>query len=130
MATGNSLIDAGGAAELKQLRRDITATGFALGDPLFSVSIVRTDPTTAEETTADAVDVILSWDRRSGDQRAYSGDAGGSAPVTGRLKKFSPWDVKRGDRFALPDGTSGEVTRVPPERGGAIRAYFTVDVGL
>ena len=44
------------------------------------------------------------------------------------LSALAPWDVRPGDRFTLPDGTSGRVTLVPPARLGVQRALADLEV--
>lgn len=44
------------------------------------------------------------------------------------LSAIAPWDVRPGDRFTLPDGTSGKVSLVPPARLGVQTALADLEV--
>ena len=44
------------------------------------------------------------------------------------LSAIAPWDVRPGDRFTLPDGTSGKVGVVPPARLGVQTALADLEV--
>ena len=46
----------------------------------------------------------------------------------GEFHKWEPFDVRRGDRFTLyPSGETGSITGVPYEKGGVVRAGFTLE---
>lgn len=128
MATGVSLIDPGDIGAINQLRRDAQATALALADPPISIVLVRRDPETGVATPLAAKEVVLRWDDRSAISEV-GGEGGGSAPVTGQMKAFEPWNVQRNDRFALADGTTGTIEFVQPARGGVVRATFVADIG-
>ena len=44
------------------------------------------------------------------------------------LTALAPWDVRPGDRFSLPDGTSGKVSVVPPAKLGVQTALADLEV--
>jgi hypothetical protein len=124
-----SLIDAGDVAEIFQVRRDGLATAFALADPgPFSCTLSRRSGGDIDE--GDATDVILTWDRvRGAGQGSAREDIMATVPMTGQLRAYEGWDVKRNDRFALPDGRVGIIDSVPPPKNGAQKARFSVDLG-
>lgn len=64
-------------------------------------------------------------------QRLPLGDRQGGASLQVQqadLSALAPWDVRPGDRFTLPDGTSGRVRLVPPARLGVQEALADLEV--
>lgn len=126
MAT--SLIEPADIAAIQAVRRDAIATAFALADPPVSITLSRRAGGDIDD--GDAVDVILTWDRVRGVGTGAGGDdILETVPMSGKLKAYEGWDVKRNDRFALSDGRVGVINAVPPPKNGAQTARFHIDLG-
>lgn len=126
MASGTSLLGAGDVAQLRQLKRDALATRLSLKDPSVVITLHRIDPETGIGADLAPTTVALSWDAPAAER---SSDSGGTAPVSGTMSAFDPWNVARGDTFALPGGETGSIGFVQPVDAGIVRATFTVDIG-
>lgn len=111
-----------------RLRARAWRTRYGLSDPRYTISLRRVDPDTQQRVdVAGPVEVVVTPATVQPDSPA-SGAGGVGAFDTGTLDRFGEWDVRKGDTFALDDGTgqgpSGFVTDVPVRIDGRTVANY------
>ena len=114
---------------INQVRRDILATRIALQGEQ-SVTLRRLNPSSGLMVSIPAQIVDVKLDQTGGGVALNPGEAAMTSRISGRLRKETPFDVKPGDRFMLPEGWSASVTLVDDESpANIITAYFTANTG-
>lgn len=127
-----SLLRGSTIATIKKLRVDGWLTARASADPQLSITFVRVDETTGDETTLPAQDVVVDWHTAlvPGPSSVNPGEEPlllGPILLTFRRPTALVFDVTVGDRFSLQQGF-GIVLRVY-ENAGMTYAECSLDEG-
>lgn len=125
---GTSFLSAADAAAIKQIRADGFATRLAVADPPVDLILARQNAVTGAYEAVPAQRVVVSYANRQA--QGGSGEATATQLADGEFVKDLPFDVRVGDRFALPSGQVGHVTAAPFAQGGIQKASFVVDEGV
>lgn len=125
---GTSFLTAADVADIKQLRADGFATRLAVADPQVDLVLARYNVVSGQYDQLAAQRVVISYANRQPDDS--SDEASASQLAGGEFVKDLPFDVRVGDRFALPSGQQGHVVQVPMAMNGLQRAAFQIDEGV
>lgn len=112
------------AAKIKAIRLRGFATALAVGD---AVDLLlwrdnEEDGTAAQIGPQRVLRVMAGRQPQERNTRATA-----LLGVDGEFRKAVPFDVKRGDRFVLPDGLAGRIEVPPLDEGGIVRAGFRLE---
>jgi len=124
VADAASLLTPRDVADIHQLQLDGLATALALG--AIELVLYRRDEDTGEEVALPAVSVARRFANRQA--RAFGSEAAAAVYVDGDFRAYAPWDVRKGDRFVLPDG-AGEIVATITTKDQITAAQFRLDQG-
>lgn len=130
--TATPFFGPGTSSMLAGLIRRGFATVLGLADPPVYITLYRLNETTGayEQVIAGSpgtTEVALKFGTLQAENR--EDDTVAVTSSRGDMRAWSPWDIQIGDVFTLPDGRTGRVEVVEPERYGIVRANWRIDEG-